>query len=303
MEMSEASSRALAELLEAHTGQELSANRLWRIGTVLSGLFREYDIENADQLITKLAVSRHTTLARKVVEALLNNETYFFRDRAMFDLLSHKILPELARRRASERRLSIWSVGCSTGQEALSLAMLFAQDEARWAGWKIDILATDVSRSVIEFARAGRYTQFEIQRGLSMGQMIRWFDESPEGWQAQDRLRQMVRFEPHNLLEPLLNPSSFDLVLCRNVLLYFDASTRTRAFDRLAKVLAPDGWLMLGAGETVIGQTDRIAPDREFPGLYRHAIPTPPRPERRRVGEIISSYTGPERRKSAREAP
>lgn len=271
MEVTEVSSRALAELLEAQTGQELSVNRRWRIGTALSGLFREYGIANADQLIAKLAQSRQTTLARKVVEALLNNETYFFRDRAMFDLLAQKLLPELARQRASERRLSIWSVGCSTGQETLSLAMMFADDASRWAGWTIDILGTDVSRSVIDTARAGRYSQFEVQRGLAMGQMIKWFDESPEGWQAQDRLRQMVRFEVHNLLEPLVNTRRFDLVLCRNVLLYFDASTRTRAFDRLANVIAPDGCLMLGAGETVIGQTGRFAGDRNLPGLYRRA--------------------------------
>lgn len=271
MELSEGSSRALAELLEAQTGQALSPNRRWRIGTVLSALLREYGITNADQLIVKLAQPRQTTLARRVVEALLNNETYFFRDRAMFDLLGQRVLPELARRRAKERRLSIWSVGCSTGQEALSLAMLFADNAPNWLGWTIDILGTDVSRSVIETARTGRYSQFEAQRGLAVGQMIKWFDESPKGWQAQDRLREMVRFEVHNLLELLPNTPSFDLILCRNVLLYFDGPTRTRAFDRLANVLAPDGWLMLGAGETVIGQTERFVADRDLAGLYRHA--------------------------------
>lgn len=273
MELSEVSNRALAELLEAQTGQELSANRVWRIKTVLSGLFREYGVTNADQLIAKLAQSRQTTLARKVVEALLNNETYFFRDRAMFDLLSQKVLPELARRREKERRLSIWSAGCSTGQETLSIAMMFAEDPASWAGWTIDILGTDVSRSVIDMARTGRYSQFEVQRGLAIGQMIKWFGESPDGWQAEDKLRRMVRYEVHNILEPLPNAPRFDLILCRNVLLYFDASTRGRAFDRLANVLAPDGWLMLGGGETVIGQTDRFTADRDLPGLYRCTSP------------------------------
>jgi chemotaxis protein methyltransferase CheR len=284
MEVSEVSNRALAELLESQTGQELSANRLWRIKTVLSGVIREYGVENADQLIAKLAQSRQTTLARRVVEALLNNETYFFRDRAMFDLLGQKILPELAKRREKERRLSIWSVGCSTGQEPLSLAMLFADNEAKWQGWTIDILGTDVSHSVIETARAGRYTQFEAQRGLAIGQTIKWFEESPDGWQAQDKLRQMVKFQVHNLLEPLPKPGSFDLVLCRNVLLYFDTPTRKRAFDRIGNVIAPDGWLMLGAGETVIGQTERFVADRGLPGLYRcnsaAALPKAARPRR-----------------------
>lgn len=298
MEVSDVSNRALAELLGTQTGQELTPNRLWRIKTVLSGLLREYGVDNADQLIAKLALSRQTTLARKVVEALLNNETYFFRDRAMFDLLSQKILPDLARRREKERRLSIWSVGCSTGQEPLSLAMLFADNEAAWSGWTIDILGTDVSRSVIDTARSGKYTQFEAQRGLAIGQMLKWFDEVPDGWQAQDKLRQMVRFEVHNLLEPLLKPSSFDLVLCRNVLLYFDGPTRKRAFDRLANVIAPDGWLMLGAGETVIGQTERFATDRSLPGLYRCSSPGS-LPKSIRPRRPIGSQTGAGQRPAA----
>ncbi|MET0588983.1 MAG: protein-glutamate O-methyltransferase CheR [Novosphingobium sp.] len=304
MEVSEVSNRALAELLGAQTGQELTPNRLWRIKTVLSGLLREYGVDTADQLIAKLASSRQSTLARKVVEALLNNETYFFRDRAMFDILSQKVLPDLARRREQERRLSIWCVGCSTGQEPLSMAMMFADNEAKWAGWNIEILGTDVSHSVIETARAGKYTQFEAQRGLAIGQMIKWFDEVPDGWQAQDRLRQMVRFEVHNLLEPRPAPGNFDLVLCRNVLLYFDTPTRKRAFDRLANVMSPDGWLMLGAGETVIGQTERFAADRGLPGLYRcpapGALPKPARP-RRPVGSQLtaSGRLGQERRKAA----
>lgn len=269
MEMNEASNRILAGLLEARTGQELPASRRWRIGTALSGLFREHGIADADELIAMLTRSRESSLARKVVEALLNNETYFFRDRAMFDILSLKILPDLHQSRSTSRTLSIWSVGCSTGQEALSLAMMFAEQETRWAGWTIDIVGTDVSQSVIDVARKGCYTQFQIQRGLGVTQMIRWFDETSGGWQVQDRLKRMVRFDVHNLLEPSPSPGRFDLILCRNVLLYFDATNRTRAFDRLAGAAAPDSYLMLGAGETVIGQTQRFVPDGEMVGIYR----------------------------------
>jgi chemotaxis protein methyltransferase CheR len=290
VQVSEASQRRLADLLKSQTGQDFPAARGWRIGTALSGLFRTHGIASLDQLVAKLALSRHSSLAREVVEALLNNETYFFRDRAVFDLLATKVLPELAERRASTRQLSIWSVGCSTGQEALSLAMLFAEREARWAGWTIRILGTDVSRSVIDVARSACYTPFQIQRGLAVGQMVQFFDETPQGWCAQDRLRRMVRFELHNILDPLSAlgstapgssalgssalgsaPANFDLILCRNVLLYFGDTTRARAFERLGSALAPDGWLILGAGETTIGQTDLIAPDRSLPSLYRHA--------------------------------
>lgn len=275
MQVSDAAQRCLADLLKSQTGQDFPAARGWRIGTALSGLFREHGIASLDQLVAKLGLSRHSKLARDVVEALLNNETYFFRDRAVFDLLANKVLPELAERRAATRQLSIWSVGCSTGQEALSLAMLFAEREARWHGWTIRILGTDVSQSMVDAARSACYTPFQIQRGLAVGQMVQFFDETPQGWRAQDRLRQMVRFELHNILDPL-PPSvsastTFDLILCRNVLLYFDDATRARAFERLGSALASDGCMILGAGETTIGQTDLIAPDRSQPSLYRHA--------------------------------
>ncbi len=269
--MSEGAIRILADLLEARTGQHLPVSRQWRIGTALSGLFRELDISSLDQLIALITRSRGGRLAQRVVEALLNNETYFYRDRAMFDQLSQTILPELARRRADRRSLSIWSAGCSTGQEALSLAMLFGEQEARWAGWQIDISGSDVSESAIETARKACYSQFEIQRGLGAIQMLNWFDDSPQGWTAKDRLRGLVHFQVHSVLDVPPAPGKFDLVLCRNVLLYFEAATRARAFDRLASALAPDGYLMLGAGETVVGHTEHFVPERGFVSIYSHA--------------------------------
>jgi chemotaxis protein methyltransferase CheR len=269
MEMTPASSRILAMLLEARTGQELPPSRQWRIGTALSGVLRDAGMASLDELISTLTVSRETALSRKVIEALLNNETYFFRDKSVFDQLSQRILPDIAERRAASRTLSIWSAGCSTGQEALSLAMLLTEQESRWADWTIDILGTDVSGTVIEVARKGCYSQFEIQRGLGVTQMIRWFDETDAGWQAQERIRNKVRFGVHNLLDQPPALGRFDIVLCRNVMLYFDAANRVRAFDRLASAMSPDGWLMLGAGETVVGQTERFAPERSFVGFYR----------------------------------
>lgn len=268
MEVSDATSRILADLLEARTGQQLAPSRRWRIGSALSGLYREEGLTGPDELIARLTRAHETSLARRVVEALLNNETYFFRDRAMFDQLSDQVLPDLARRRGSTRRLSIWSVGCSTGQEALSLAMLLLEDP-RWRNWTVEILGTDVSETVVETARTGCYTQFQIQRGLGVAQMLRWFDDGSAGWQANDELRRRVRFEVHNLLGPPPAANRFDLILCRNVLLYFEGPNRARAFERMASALAADGRLMLGAGETVIGQTDLFTPDGQLTGIYR----------------------------------
>ena len=269
MQVSDSSSRILAGLLEARTGQQLTMNRRWRIETALASLLRERGIPTLDELITILVMNKEPGLSNQVVEALLNNETYFFRDRTPFDLLSRHALPVLAKRRESSKRIRIWSAGCSTGQEAYSLAMLFAEAPADWAGWTIDILGTDVSSGVIERARKGSYTQFEVQRGLAIGQTIKWFEETDDGWRAVETLRRPVRFQVHNVLEQPPHPGQFDIVLCRNVLLYLCAEKRQLAFERLSSAIAEDGWLMLGAGETVIGQTSKLTADKNARGLYR----------------------------------
>jgi chemotaxis protein methyltransferase CheR len=244
-------------------------SRRWRIETALSSLLRERGIGTLDELITILVMGKEPSLSQKVVEALLNNETYFFRDRAPFDVLQRLALPELAQRRAKSKRLRIWSAGCSTGQEVYSLSMLFAEDPEKWRGWTIDILGTDVSTLCVDRARAGTYTQFEVQRGLGINQMIKWFEEAADGWRAVEGLRKPLRFQVHNILEPSPHPGDFDIVLCRNVLLYLCPEKKTLAFERIASAMADDGWLMLGAGETVIGQTNKLGADVNARGLYR----------------------------------
>jgi len=290
VQVSDSSSRILAGLLEARTGQQLTMNRRWRIETALSALLRQRGISTLDELITILVMGKEPGLSNQVVEALLNNETYFFRDRAPFDLLARHALPQLAKKRHSDRRIRIWSAGCSTGQEVYSLAMLFAENPAEWRGWTIDILGSDVSSAVIDRARDGAYSQFEVQRGLGINQTIRWFEECEDGWRAVEPLRKQVRFQVHNLLETPPHPGGFDIVLCRNVLLYLTADKRRLAFDRLASAMAGDGWLMLGAGETVIGQTERFGADIEARGLYR-----------RTDGDaVVEKRAGADRRSSAK---
>ena len=271
MAIADASHRIIGDLLAQHTGQQLTEGRRWRVTSALSGLFREFGISNVDQLACMLERPGEKQLATRVVEALLNNETYFFRDHAYFSIIASQVLPDLARKRAAAKRLTIWSAGCSTGQEALSLAMIFAEQPGRWQGWTIEILGTDVSTKAIETARNGLYTQFEIQRGISVAQMLNFFAEAKGGWQASDRIRAMTRFQQHNILDYPPAPGRFDLVLCRNVLLYFDKQTRASAFDRLASGIATDGWLMLGAGETVVGQTQHFRPAECGSSLYRPA--------------------------------
>ncbi|MHA7819373.1 MAG: CheR family methyltransferase [Erythrobacter sp.] len=272
MEVSQASYQIIADLLATRTGQHLTESRRWRVGTALSGVFREHGISNVDQLVCLLDEPRRRThdrdLATEVVEALLNNETYFFRDRPTFDQIPDDILPDLARKRAHARRISIWCAGCSTGQEVHSLAMLFEDQKERWDGWTIDILGTDISHKAIRAARTGLYSQFEVQRGLGVAQMLRHFEETPAGWQIKDHVRHITRFQQHNVLSDPPARARFDLVLCRNVLLYFDPDTRGLAFQRLASAMAHDGYLMLGAGETVVGQTRAFAPSQKRLSLY-----------------------------------
>ncbi len=278
MEVSQASYQIIADLLASRTGQHLTESRRWRIGTALAGIFREHGISNLDQLVCLLDEPRRRShdrdLATEVVEALLNNETYFFRDKPTFDQIPDDVLPELARRRAQTKRLSIWCAGCSTGQEVHSLAMLFEDNKDKWNGWTIDILGTDISHRAIRTARTGLYTQFEVQRGLGVAQMLRHFEETPGGWQILDHVRHITRFQQHNVLNDPPARARFDLVLCRNVLLYFTQETREAAFARLASAMTNDGFLMLGAGETVVGQTRDFEPSVGRPSMYERTDAT-----------------------------
>jgi chemotaxis protein methyltransferase CheR len=284
VQVSDSSSRILAGLLEARTGQQLTMSRRWRIETALQPLMRERGISCLDGLVAALIARSDERLADAVVEALLNNETFFFRDRQCFETLLGPALRRLEGLRRRTRRLSIWCAGCSTGQEAYSIAMHFAENKARWSGWTIDIVGTDVSRSAIEQARSGVYSQFEVQRGLPVLQMMRWFEELPgAAWRIAADLRRSVRFEVGSLVAPAAPAAPaerFDIVLCRNVLLYFSPEMRRTAFERLAGASAEDSVLMLGAGETVIGQTDAFASDPECRGLY---LRVSAKPERRRA--------------------
>jgi chemotaxis protein methyltransferase CheR len=279
MQMTDASSRILAGLLETRTGQQLTMSRRWRIETALQPLMRERDISSLDGLVAALVARSDERLAEAVVEALLNNETFFFRDRQAFELLLGPALNRLEATRRRERRLAIWCAGCSTGQEAYSIAMHFAEQKGRWNGWTIDILGTDVARGAIDQARGGVYSQFEVQRGLSIVQMMRWFEELPgAAWRIANDLRRAVRFEVASLVGAAPVADRFDIILCRNVLLYFSPEVRRAAFAHLAAAAADDAVLMLGAGETVIGQTDAFLSDPECRGLYlRTAARSEPR--------------------------
>ncbi len=271
MEMTPLAARSLSGLLEHSTGQQLVTGRRWRIETALQPVMRAHGISSLDQLAGMASQAAAHGLRNEVVEALLNHETSFFRDLAVFRSLGEEGLAAFAERREGKRRLRIWSAGCSTGQEAYSIALLFASKPDRWDGWTIDILGTDVSPAAIAQARDGLYSQFEVQRGLPIGELLARFDPEGEAWRIRSSLKSRVTFAVHNLLDTA-PAGPFDIVLCRNVLLYFSAERRRVVLDRIASTIAPDGLLMLGAGETVLGQTDAFQPDPVLRGFYR---PTP----------------------------
>ncbi len=275
LEISDGSVHILAGLLEARTGQQLSIGRRWRIETALRPLLQSQKIASLDELAGRVVSGREPHLAQIVVEALLNHETFFFRDIAAFRQLGELGLGRLCEARRASRHLRIWSAGCSTGQEAYSLAMMIADRPDRFAGWTVEILATDLSPGAVARARGGRYSQFEIQRGLPIAHMLHRFEQRGEQWYVDERLRRAVRFQVHNLLEAPPT-GQFDIVLCRNVLLYFSTDVRRLVFGRLASAIAPDGLLMLGAGETVMGQTDQFVSDFACRGLYRPRVEIEP---------------------------
>ena len=259
--------RILSGLLEARTGQVLSEGRAWRMETALRPVLRTHGLQTIDDLAARLLRKHDPRLDEDVVNALLNNESSFFRDLQIFDMIHRQILPRIREER-QDRTLRIWSAGCSTGQEAYSLAIRLRNDAERWQGWRIEILASDISTAAIEQARSGIFSQMDVQRGLGVGDLIKWFEPHGEDWRANPELRRMIDFRRDNLFDPRAPSGAYDLLLCRNVLLYFTPARRGEVLRLLARHSHAGSVLLLGAGETVIGQGDDFLPHPDFRGGY-----------------------------------
>jgi chemotaxis protein methyltransferase CheR len=260
---SEGAMGVLTAILESRTGQQLAANRAWRVETALNPLLRDLGLDTLDALAS--AALRSPGIGERVADALLNQESSFFRDAAVLDMVAGAV--EAIRVDQPSRRPRIWSAGCSFGQEPLSLAMLFAEKDGKRCATP-EIVATDVSESALTRARAGRYTQFEIQRGLPVRRMMQWFDTEGTDWVAKPELVRRIAFRRLNLVCDAMPVGRFDVILCRNVLLYLTPGHRREILDRFATVIRPGGLLVLGAGETVIGQTAAFRPSALYRGLY-----------------------------------
>jgi len=205
----------------------------------------------------------------QVVEAMTTNETFFFRDKVPFDHFRDAIMPEMLKARAGRKSIRIWCAAGSTGQEPYSLAMSLKEMGAALAGWRVEIIATDLSTEVLEKSKSGVYSQFEVQRGLPIQLLVKYFKQNGELWQVSPELRAMVQHRQLNLLHDFSQLGTFDIIFCRNVLIYFDQDTKINIFGRLAKAMEGDGFLVLGAAETVVGLTDVFKPFPDKRGLYR----------------------------------
>jgi chemotaxis protein methyltransferase CheR len=258
----------LRKFLKERSGLDLSADKQYLVESRLVPLARKAGLSGIDELVQKIK-NGSAALASDVVEAMTTNETFFFRDKVPFDHLRDVVLPELIQARASRRSLRIWCAAASTGQEPYSIAMVIKEMSAALAGWRIEIIGTDISQQVLEKSKSGIYTQFEVQRGLPIQLLVKYFKQTGEMWQINPDIRSMIQYRPLNLLQDFSSMGKFDLIFCRNVLIYFDQDMKTQIFGRLARCIEPDGFMALGAAETVVGLTDAFKPFADKRGLYR----------------------------------
>lgn len=257
----------LARTLRDMSGLVVTPDKSYLFESRLQPVARSRNLSGVEELVSRLR-GRDQALLHAVMEALTTSESFFFRDGKLFESLAAALLPRLMASRGEARRLHFWSAGCSSGQEAYSLAMLVRDRAAALVGWKLDILGTDISPAMIEKARAGLYSQFEVQRGLPVQMLIKYFKKRAESWQIDSALRAMVQFREHNLLDDSLPGGPFDCVLCRNVITDFDPPTRSRVLARIGGALAEGGVLILGLAETLDDGTHPLAPLAEARGAF-----------------------------------
>ena len=260
----------IQRFLRATSGVVIEDDKRYYIEARLKPILREAKVADFDELARRLRAGPRSELAQIVVETMTINETSFFRDRSLFTALSERILPQLLGAREDKRRIRIWCAGCSTGQEPYSVAMILDEQMRRRPGWRVEILATDLSHAVVEQARRGIYSQFEVQRGLPVAQLLRHFNRKDENWQISDYLRAKVMFRQQNLMSVPSDAGEFDLIFCRNVLFYFDADTKRRVLKQLSGTLAGDGFLTLGGAERLSDLCPALEADPTGPYVFRH---------------------------------
>jgi chemotaxis protein methyltransferase CheR len=250
----------VCRVLKEHSGLNLGADKRDMIEGKLRPLLREFDLPTLSHLVLAMMKPEAHHLRSRVAQAVTVQESYFFRDKVPFHYFADTMLPRLMARRQGERRIRVWCAAAATGQEPYSLAMELAECNGRFAGWTVEIVATDFVDEALAKARKGQYSQFEVQRGLPVSFLVKYFDKVGNAWVINPQIRRKIDFRTHNLLEDNQALGLFDVIFCRNVLIYFDDATKRAVLGRLAARLAPDGYLVLGAAETTTGLDDDFMP-------------------------------------------
>jgi len=268
--------RFLAELLRRRSGLALTPDKRYLLESRLAPVARRLELADVAALVRRLRAGEEADVVAQVVDAMTTNESFFFRDGRPFEQFARHMLPALIAARRSTRRLAIWSAAAATGQEPYSLALCLEDRAEELRGWQVEILATDLSPTALARARAGRYSQFEVQRGLSVQRLVQGFTQERDGWVVKPELKRWIRFAPLNLLDLAPGFGRFDVIFCRNVLIYFDRATKRRVVETMAQMLPPDGFFVLGGTETVLGVTERFAQMPYQRGVFR-PVATPAR--------------------------
>jgi chemotaxis protein methyltransferase CheR len=261
----------ISGILKERSGLILSPEKVYLLESRLTPIARQRGLETLDDLINEVRLRRKEDLLVEITEAMTTNESFFFRDNTPFDLFRDKVLPELMVKNAATKKIKIWCAAASTGQEPYSLAMIIKEMGVKLAGWDIEIFGTDLSMKVLEKARTGLYSQFEVQRGMPIKYLMKYFNQVGEMWQISEELKSMVEYRSMNLLDNFIGMHNYDVVFCRNVLIYFEPELKTKVLEKIRKSMHVDGVLFLGAAETVLGITDKFKPVTGSRGMYRTA--------------------------------
>ena len=259
----------LRTYLKERSGLVLSSDKQYLIESRLMPVARQEGLDTISALVAKLKTPQGSSAGERVVEAMTTNESFFFRDKTPFDLFSNVMLPQMMEARKSQRKIRIWCAAASTGQEPYSLAMILKDMGLKASSFRFEIIGTDISREVLERAKTGTYSQFEVQRGLPIQMLLDNFTQKGDVWEISSAIRQMVQFRPLNLFDNFSSLGTFDIVFIRNVLIYFEQAAKVEILERVAKQMAPDGYMVLGAAETVVGLTDAFRAIPGSRGLYQ----------------------------------
>jgi chemotaxis protein methyltransferase CheR len=255
-------------LLYAKSGYVITTDKSYLLESRLAPVIKKHGIETMDMLTQKLRGAAPSVLIEDIVDAMTTNETMFFRDQKPFDKFRDFIVPNMLKAKGPNCTVRIWSAACSSGQEPYCLAMLMKENAMKWAGIKFEIIATDLSREILDQARAGKYSQFEVQRGMPIMMLVKYFTQTGETWTIKDEIKNMVQFKQFNLLDSMDQFGTFDVIFCRNVLIYFDQVTKGKILEKMSRRVYKHGYLFMGGAETVLGITTSFKPLEGERGVY-----------------------------------